>query len=979
MLQRRLRQVWECGSQPGEAWRTMLLGTAAAGALLFGYGRRAYAGPGPCPTVGTTMTCTGDHSDGIATSNPITILNVNNLTADIAPAPGTDGINFTSTGTITINSDTSPFAIITTGDAAAGIEARANGPGAVTVNSTGDIATSGDIASGIYAYASASGPATVTSVGDVATQGIDSEGIEALTYSGAASVTSTGDIATQGPNAEGIRAYAYSSGDATVTSTGDIATQGAFSQGLEARALIGSATVTSTGDIATQGTNARGIEVYASGSATASSTGNIATLAGDAVGIYASGGSSASVTSAGNITAALAEGIFATSAGTTSVASTGNVRSYTDIAVFARGSGTGAVTITSTGDVRADQGSALYARSLGTGAVTVTSNGTLTADLAAIRAIGPGGVTVDSSGDITSASNDGVRVMSASSATVILRSGTVYGAVDGVEFVGGASTGTLRNYASLSGGAYAVNAGGGSDTVHNYGTITGNVDLGAGTNAFNNRAGALFNSGDTVIVGTLTNAGIFAPGGVGAIQSTDVEDNMVQTGSGILAIDINGATSDAVTVSDTADLAGTVNPNLLSLSSTSSFTIVNALTVANDLGLTVADTAAIDYELAFSGGTLVNLLINGVNFAPAGLSGNQTAIANNLDAAYTAGVGGLGPLLAGLGNLQTAAELAGAFDELSPELYSDAQIAALYASLGFANSLLSCRVNGNDTAAIIREGQCLWAGASAVFLDQGTTSSQIGFNQSTGLFAAGAQVALDNVWRLGLGAGFQTSTLETATHATSEGEQAQAGIALKYNPGPFLLAGVVNGGRAWTDTTRPMAFGGFSGTAQSSSGIDIVNGGLRAAYVVGSPELYFKPMVDAAATYLDLGGFAESGGGAANLAVASAQQTVYSIAPSLEIGTEWWWSNGTLVRPFLRAGAAWYGGGDMALSASFLGAPAGVAPFTIETGMDDVMGVVGAGLDVINGRDAVLHVAYDGQLGETTQIHSVALKGSARF
>jgi outer membrane autotransporter protein len=190
---------------------------------------------------------------------------------------------------------------------------------------------------------------------------------------------------------------------------------------------------------------------------------------------------------------------------------------------------------------------------------------------------------------------------------------------------------------------------------------------------------------------------------------------------------------------------------------------------------------------------------------------------------------------------------------------------------------------------------------------------------------------------------------------------------------------VISGGRAWFDTTRPVAFTGFSGTASSNSNIDILNGGVRAAYVFGSPQLYFKPMVDAAATRLDLGGFSESGGGAANLTVASSKQTVYTIAPSLEIGTEWWMPNGTLVRPFLRGGATWYENGNLALSASFLGAPAGLTPFTIATKMDGVMGTVGAGLDVITGTDTVLHLTYDGQIGSDTQIHAIGLKGSARF
>jgi hypothetical protein len=34
---------------------------------------------------------------------------------------------------------------------------------------------------------------------------------------------------------------------------------------------------------------------------------------------------------------------------------------------------------------------------------------------------------------------------------------------------------------------------------------------------------------------------------------------------------------------------------------------------------------------------------------------------------------------------------------------------------------------------------------------------------------------------------------------------------------------------------------------------------------------------------------------------------------------------------------------------------------------------------VINGEDATLRLSYDAQIGETTQIHSVGIKGSAKF
>ena len=329
--------------------------------------------------------------------------------------------------------------------------------------------------------------------------------------------------------------------------------------------------------------------------------------------------------------------------------------------------------------------------------------------------------------------------------------------------------------------------------------------------------------------------------------------------------------------------------------------------------------------------------------------------------------------------MQNLGEYRNALDQLSPEIYSNAEIAALYASSAFSNSLLSCKVNGTDTASIIREGQCLWAGASARFLDSGTTSDQIGFDETAGLFTAGAQVALDNVWRLGAAGGFQSSSLQTATGAQSDGSLAQAGVSLKYNPGQLLLAGAVTGGGGWYDTTRTMSFGGFTGVAEGEQTLGLFNAALRAAYVFGDPRLFFKPILDANLTHLELGGFTESGGNGAALSVAGGGSTVFSLAPMLEAGTEWWLGNGTLVRPLIRAGAVWYEGGDFALTASFAGAPAGVSPFTINTDIDEVMGLVGAGVEVINGRDAVLRLSYDGQLGADTQIHSVGVKGSAKF
>jgi uncharacterized protein with beta-barrel porin domain len=485
--------------------------------------------------------------------------------------------------------------------------------------------------------------------------------------------------------------------------------------------------------------------------------------------------------------------------------------------------------------------------------------------------------------------------------------------------------------------------------------------------------------------GAVINDGTIAPGGRGSVVTTAMSDNYSQGAGGKYAVDLDPQASsfldrnDYIAVSNNAEVAGVVEVSLLSLpiAASETFIILTGMNSLTDNGLSLIASPALHATL-FSDSTNVILGIS-VDFATDRLNPNQRAIAADLTQIFLAGGGGVTPVLLGLLNTGSFDAYKDALNQLSPEIYSNAEIAALYSSLAFSNSLLSCKVNGAGTASIIREGQCLWAGASATFLDTGTTTDQIGFTQTAGLFNAGAQAAIDDVWRIGFGAGYQSSSLQTATNAQSDGSLAQAGLSVKYNPGPLLLAGAISGGGAWYDTTRPMAFGGFTGVAEGEQDIGIVSGSLRAAYVLGSPHLYYKPILDLGLTHLELGGFTESGGGGAALTVAGGGQTVFSLAPMLEVGSEWWMSNGTLIRPMIRGGAIWYDGADFALTAAFAGAPLGVSPFTINTDIDEVMGLVGAGVEVINGGDAVLRFNYDGQLGETTQIHTVGVKGSARF
>jgi hypothetical protein len=88
--------------------RVLFFFAAYAAALLPG----SASANSPCTIAGSTETCTGDQSGGIANPPPgISVLNVNSLTTGITPPAGTDGIVFQNNagGSVTINSDVTPF------------------------------------------------------------------------------------------------------------------------------------------------------------------------------------------------------------------------------------------------------------------------------------------------------------------------------------------------------------------------------------------------------------------------------------------------------------------------------------------------------------------------------------------------------------------------------------------------------------------------------------------------------------------------------------------------------------------------------------------------------------------------------------------------------------------------------------------------------------------------------------------------------
>lgn len=238
-------------------------------------------------------------------------------------------------------------------------------------------------------------------------------------------------------------------------------------------------------------------------------------------------------------------------------------------------------------------------------------------------------------------------------------------------------------------------------------------------------------------------------------------------------------------------------------------------------------------------------------------------------------------------------------------------------------------------------------------------------------------MALDPTWRLGFALSYESLNTSTGNRAHSDGDRLEGGIVLKNRWGNTTLAAAAFGGYGWFDTTRAI---GLDGIATAKGEQDIAFGGLhvRLGQIFSQSGWYLKPMLDLNVTYVDYGGFRETGAGPANLTVEGDSQWVFSASPALELGGDYRVET-TLYRPFVRVGATVFSDTNFALTSSFLSAPAGVTPFTVHSRFDDVFLDVSAGLDVIAIDGLTVKVNYDGRFAEHTEIHAGGAKLGMRF
>ncbi len=183
--------------------------------------------------------------------------------------------------------------------------------------------------------------------------------------------------------------------------------------------------------------------------------------------------------------------------------------------------------------------------------------------------------------------------------------------------------------------------------------------------------------------------------------------------------------------------------------------------------------------------------------------------------------------------------------------------------------------------------------------------------------------------------------------------------------GPWLFAGSVALAGGTFHTDRLVNIPGVSAVLQSSPGVFMAGGRLRAGYEVAFNDWYVRPYGDLDVLYSDLLGFDEHGPALTALSVSGSRKTTVGLSPMVEIGGRVTLGDGMLLRPFAAVGLSILPDNSRSLVASFAGASAADGAFRSSLISPDLLGRVTIGAQLYRAGAFELKAEYDGSFGSS--------------
>jgi len=633
------------------------------------------------------------------------------------------------------------------------------------------------------------------------------------------------------------------------------------------------------------------------------------------------------------------------------------------------GAGTaGDVIVNHTGDIQTlgDGAHGLFAQSAAgqgsAGNVDVTLNGSIYTFGDHAYGIFAQSGGLGGNGDITLTINDGV-VMGGSG----MGSGLFIAAGDENSIW---NEGLITSVTGIDG--YAIKSTGGDETIENRGTVTGSVDLGGGENYFINYG--LINAGIHFDLGAgnlLFNEGDFAPGGVMNVFTTNLTGDFEQTDLGTLWFDLQFDfgldAADLLNISGSSILNGTLGLILLDTGSIMpgqwETVVITSAGGIDEFGLTLdaPASAVIGYSLMAPSETEYSLYYN-VDFAPTGLTPNQTAMGVHFnDIQLAGGTEMMKPLTASIVAQPDVDRLAAAYDLLSPHIYSANQIGRLFSSLDFEQSMHSCSVRDGDLR-FSREGDCTWMRVSNRDIAYEGRNDIPAATDESKVLNMGIQTALSAHWHGGIAVGLEESEYEIPLFAERDGNQVQLGGILKGRYGNNAINFSTTYGKGDYQTRRFTGLPGDDDSTGANRDIDFLSAHAGYAYNLEYESWYLQPAVDIAWINVSGDGFDETGTGPSVLFVKDTDDDYLTSRIGFEFGGEISSSNKMLYRPFARAAfTRIHSGTTNEITGRLAGAPDSVPDFTQVLGVDDGYHSFSLGIDILASEHWAMSLVYDRQ------------------
>jgi hypothetical protein len=629
-----------------------------------------------------------------------------------------------------------------------------------------------------------------------------------------------------------------------------------------------------------------------------------------------------------------------------------------------------------------DDSSIVVARSLGgqrSGNIQIDLNGDVAAMGKRSTAITAQSYSDGNAGDIT-ITNQADQMLYAGSGGV------------GVQIEGGLDNQLLLRGQSMTGDGIAGNvvvATTGNDRVENSGVMTGQFDLGAGTNSFVNTQNAIFIAGPNLVAGTnsaswLTNNGTLVLGDNGFAQSTTLQGNFEQTASGATYVELDFAADaiDQILATETARLDGSVylavlNPQLVPAGEFSKVLFGGEAGVEDaGLELITAPSVVINYAIDYSSGTAAALSY-AVDFSPNWLSANLEAVGDYINDVQNAGSAqGLSDVITTLLYQDDSDLYANSLRSMTPEFYGEQTVQLAKSSQTFANRMLSCKQAGGDYR-FSSEGKCAWVytGFENLKYDEFGTSQ---FDSE--VYAMGVQIAFGEHWFVGIGGSREDVSGEGNSNAwLSDGTTTQAGIAVKYQPNAWKFAGVLSYATNETETVRNgQIVDPFVATVDRDS--DSLGLLLAGSYDFEFSMGYVRPIVELGVTRLDTDEATERGADVLNLMLEDSSDTFKWVRPAVETGIEHMFENDTRARLYARVGVQHYLGNDFTeVQAGFTVLDAAVNPISMEVDLGQNVIIGTAGIDLLFSNYMTLQFQYRYETASNLELNLGSLKLSMPF